>query len=165
MKRICCNKNCGLVWDEGDTLDYKHAVGAHLCPECYEVTELIENPKRIQRKRTKGWRMPENTIYVGRPTIYRNPFKVGCKFWTNSDFLVRIENIEQSMYWYTKWIKQEITRPVVWDVRNDDGDYAPIRKPSPKELDKLRCHNLACWCKEGELCHADVLIELLNKQE
>ena len=30
-------------------------------------------PKRIQRKRTKGWRMPEGAIYVGRPTDFGNP--------------------------------------------------------------------------------------------
>ena len=30
-------------------------------------------PKRIQRKRTKGWRMPEGAIYVGRPTYFGNP--------------------------------------------------------------------------------------------
>jgi len=33
--------------------------------------------KRIQRKRSKGWRMPPNTVYVGRPTRWGNPFKVG----------------------------------------------------------------------------------------
>ena len=33
-------------------------------------------PKGIQRKRTKGWRMPENCVYVGRPTKWGNPFKV-----------------------------------------------------------------------------------------
>ena len=33
-------------------------------------------PIRIQRKRTKGWRMPPNTVYVGRPTIWGNPFHV-----------------------------------------------------------------------------------------
>src|SRR5690606_40288783 len=32
-------------------------------------------PQRIQRKRTKGWKMPENTVYVGRPTKWGNPFK------------------------------------------------------------------------------------------
>jgi hypothetical protein len=32
-------------------------------------------PKRIQRKRTKGWRMPEGAVYVGRPTVWGNPFK------------------------------------------------------------------------------------------
>ena len=31
-------------------------------------------PDRIQRKRTKGWHMPVNAIYVGRPTRWGNPF-------------------------------------------------------------------------------------------
>lgn len=31
--------------------------------------------KRIQRKRTKGWRMPKNTIYVGRPSMFGNPYE------------------------------------------------------------------------------------------
>lgn len=31
-------------------------------------------PKRIQRKRIKGWRMPEGAVYVGRPTKWGNPF-------------------------------------------------------------------------------------------
>jgi hypothetical protein len=30
--------------------------------------------KRIQRKRVKGWKMPPNTIYVGRPTKWGNNF-------------------------------------------------------------------------------------------
>jgi hypothetical protein len=30
--------------------------------------------ERIQRKRTKGWRMPKNTLYVGRPTKWGNKF-------------------------------------------------------------------------------------------
>ena len=37
-------------------------------------------PVRIQRQRTAGWRMPPNTVYVGRPTIYGNPFTCdGCR--------------------------------------------------------------------------------------
>ena len=32
------------------------------------------NPVRIQRKRAKGWKMPPDTIYVGRPTKWGNPF-------------------------------------------------------------------------------------------
>ena len=31
-------------------------------------------PKRIQRKRTKGWRLPKNAVYVGRPGKWGNPF-------------------------------------------------------------------------------------------
>src|SRR5690606_12066752 len=35
-------------------------------------------PIRVQRKRTKGWIMPENTVSVTRPGKWGNPFKVGC---------------------------------------------------------------------------------------
>lgn len=31
-------------------------------------------PQRIQRKRTKGWKMPPNTVYVGRGSRWGNPF-------------------------------------------------------------------------------------------
>ena len=34
-------------------------------------------PKRIQRKRTKGWKMPEGAVYVGRPTKWGNPHRHG----------------------------------------------------------------------------------------
>lgn len=40
-------------------------------------------PKRIQRKRTKGWRMPANAVYVGRPTRWANP----CVLRTENDRL------------------------------------------------------------------------------
>lgn len=33
-------------------------------------------PQRIQRKRTRGWKMPPNTIYVGRPTKWGNRFTI-----------------------------------------------------------------------------------------
>lgn len=31
-------------------------------------------PVRIQRQRRPGWRMPEGAVYVGRPTLFGNPF-------------------------------------------------------------------------------------------
>ena len=36
-------------------------------------------PRRIQRRRTKGWRMPPNTVYVGRPTKWGNPYIIGTE--------------------------------------------------------------------------------------
>ena len=36
-------------------------------------------PKRIQRSRAKGWKMPANAIYVGRPTVWGNPYVVGSE--------------------------------------------------------------------------------------
>jgi hypothetical protein len=32
--------------------------------------------KRVQMKRIAGWRKPPNTVYVGRPSKWGNPFKV-----------------------------------------------------------------------------------------
>jgi len=34
------------------------------------------HPVRVQRRRTSGWRMPANTVYVGRPTRWGNPWPV-----------------------------------------------------------------------------------------
>lgn len=31
-------------------------------------------PIRVQQKRTKGWRMPPNTVSVARPSKWGNPF-------------------------------------------------------------------------------------------
>lgn len=33
-------------------------------------------PARIQRKRTKGWRMPKGAVYVGRPSQWGNPIPI-----------------------------------------------------------------------------------------
>lgn len=33
----------------------------------------------------------------------------------------------------------------------------------PGEVAQLRGHDLACWCKPGAPCHADVLLELANR--
>ena len=34
-------------------------------------------PKRIQVKRTKGFRLPPGAVYVARPTKWGNPFRPG----------------------------------------------------------------------------------------
>lgn len=104
-----------------------------------EQVEVKEKPKRIQRKRTKGWRMPAGVVYVGRPGTWRNPFRVGINGVTLESCL--------SMF----------------------RTYAVSRlRDEPQWLDFLRGKDLACWCKEpksGEpdLCHAAILLELANQ--
>src|SRR6266481_5851196 len=39
----------------------------------------MSKPKRIQRSRAKDWKMPANAIYVGRPTVWGNPYVVGSE--------------------------------------------------------------------------------------
>jgi hypothetical protein len=36
--------------------------------------DLEATPKRIQFRRSKGWRMRANTVKVDRTTIFGNPF-------------------------------------------------------------------------------------------
>lgn len=62
-------------------------------------------PIRVQRKRTKGWRMPENTVYVGRPTCYGNPFVVGDKGMTAEDCVNLYEVIAKK---YSSTIKKDL---------------------------------------------------------
>ena len=35
------------------------------------------SPRRVWRRRVKGWKMPENTVSVCRPGRFGNPFLVG----------------------------------------------------------------------------------------
>ena len=94
--------------------------------------------KRIQRKRTKGWKMPEGAIYVGRPTIWGNPFRV-------SPNMPALEAKRR----YAVYIYAKVKGNREWRT----------------EFEKLRGHDLACWCPLDQPCHADVLIELLDALE
>lgn len=95
-------------------------------------------PQRIQRKRTRGFKMPPNTVYVGRPTMWGNPFLHG----TGDTHKMR------------PWIKELFREWIENDIDAED-----LRD----NLHLLRGKNLACWCPIGEPCHADVLIELANQ--
>ena len=39
------------------------------------------------------------------------------------------------------------------------------RHAAALDLAPLRGKNLACWCKEGQLCHADILLRMANREE
>ena len=86
-------------------------------------------PKRIQRKRTKGSRMPPNTVSITRPGKWGNKWRIQDGF-----------TIEESLNIYAEWARdhaQEIKR-------------------------ELKGKDLACFCKEGERCHADILLLIAN---
>lgn len=92
-------------------------------------------PKRIQRSRAKGWKMPANTVYVGRPTKWGNPFRVGRDG-------TAVECVDK----YRQKIGGNIwTTPNNRDIKED-----------------LRGKDLACWCPLSVPCHADVLLEIAN---
>ena len=72
-------------------------------------------PKRIQRKRTKGWRMPPNTVYVGRPTKYGNTFTGKKAVKEYASFLL---------------LNPEITEMWINELRGKDlACWCPLDKP------------------------------------
>ena len=106
-------------------------------------------PKRIQRKRTKGWRLPEGAIVVTRPTKYGNPIK--CK-----DRAVAVDG-------YRAWVAREIAMQEANGNKPWSRDEAADRLPLLADvLAELGGHDLCCWCPLDGPCHADVLLELAN---
>lgn len=93
-------------------------------------------PQRIQRKRTKGWRMPPNTVYVGRGSKWGNRYQVHDG---NYEWAVRL---------FDRYLHETC-----------EGDA--LRRQAEKEL---RGKNLACWCPLDKPCHADVLLKIANEE-
>lgn len=91
-------------------------------------------PKRIQRKRTKGWKMPPNAVYVGRPTKWGNPH-----------LLKDCPNAQAAVNRFRSYC---------------GPDGLPFAKEIKREL---RGKDLACWCPLDQPCHADVLLEIANQ--
>lgn len=111
-------------------------------------------PERITLSRAKGWRMPPNTVKVDRSTIWGNPFSVDAAREAGlfgpdlPAFLVEC---------YANWLRGDRSH---WMGDDSDADAALILSRLPE----LRGKNLACWCKPGQPCHADVLLELANAE-
>lgn len=91
-------------------------------------------PERIQRKRTKGWRMPKNTVYVGRGSKWGNPFRIGVDG-NASDCCDKYQ-----MYIFSAFGIE---------------DFLALQE-------ELGGKNLACWCPLNSPCHADLLLKLAN---
>lgn len=76
-------------------------------------------------------------IYIGRPSIWGNPFshREGTKA------LYKTETRDQAVEAYRQWIK---TQPQLL-----------------AKLPELKGKVLACWCKP-QACHGDILVELAD---
>lgn len=110
-------------------------------------------PKRIQRRRTKGWRMPDGAVYVGRPTRWGNPWRIiredawrYCVRHESEDRILGVfDDGASARYWAVQGYKLEAPDPVT------------IRA-------YLRHRDLVCWCPLDQPCHADVLLEIANAE-
>ena len=102
-------------------------------PRTAGTLDSVVRPIRVQRKRTKGWKMPPNTVSVCRPGKWGNPFRVGDG-----------RDPGEAVNAYEWWIRDQGGRHLLND------------------LHQLRGKNLACYCPLDQACHADVLLDLAN---
>jgi hypothetical protein len=129
-------------------------------------------PKRIQRQRRKGWRMPEGVVYVGRPSKWGNPFALDG--WRGA-FLAVLSLGERgdargcraaAVKLYRLWLTGN-WRTVKVDERSALQRELTMKvnaqRPTRREIRAaLRGKDLACWCQPDQPCHADVLLEIAN---
>lgn len=86
--------------------------------------------------------MPDNTVSVSRPGIFGNPFRA-------DDKCTQARAVEL----FEMWVNGNTERYPDLDERLN---------VLLRALPTLRGKNLACWCRPGTPCHADVLIRLAN---
>ena len=101
-------------------------------------------PRRIQRKRTRGWRMPAGAVYVGRPSRWGNPNGPVFSLGQAGRRVARRYEAEVAMYAdmlcrsWQGWALQRVARR------------------------DLRGRDLVCWCPRDRPCHADYLLVCAN---
>ena len=93
----------------------------------------MKMPERVQLSREKGWKMPPNTVKVDRSTRWGNPNLASHHGQSGA-----VRRVEEEL-------RAGILNFSVDDVRRE-----------------LRGKNLACWCKPGSPCHADILLRVAN---
>lgn len=108
-------------------------------------------PVRVTLSRQAGWRMPPNTVRVSRPGKWGNRFRIGdtAEVWGDPGVVrfVPINDAATAVAMFEQWLQLVLEQ------------HPKIMRPA---LDELRGKNLACWCKPGTPCHADVLLRLAN---
>jgi hypothetical protein len=98
----------------------------------------MDKPHRVQLSRKKGWRKPPGTVTVARPSRWGNRVSVPDPYGDPEAHRVAVEE-------YRRWVSAPEQAGFCADVRRE-----------------LRGKHLACWCKPGLACHADVLLEIAN---
>jgi hypothetical protein len=105
--------------------------------------------RRIQLSRAKGWRLPPGAVKVDRSTKWGNPFRADRP---PPEALVPggPATTAEAFRW--------------WLEGRAFADHLPERRQAILAgLGELRGRDLACWCRPGDDCHADVLLELANR--
>ena len=135
----------GDPWD-----DIARAAGPY-----HNLPPLSLGVVRVQRQRTKGWRMPPNTVYCGRPTKWGNPYEVGSHTARRRAVPGYRFDIGNPYYHRGTTTRLEAAEAYRFDFLRDWSKLPMVRR-------ELAAKNLACWCPLGEPCHCDLLLVVAN---
>lgn len=105
-------------------------------------------PKRIQRKRTKGWRKPGGAVIVDRTSRWGNPFRVG-----DPDVPDRAAAVRKFEEWLIPYRSNKTG--TIEQYLISEANMAEVQEA-------LRGRDLVCFCPLDEPCHADVLLRIAN---
>lgn len=94
--------------------------------------------------------MPGNTVYVGRPSRWENPFTIGL----DGD---RDEVIQKYLDYLLPYRHHGPNSGL------DKFFFSEMHIRSIQE--ELRGKNLCCWCALDQKCHADILLEYANMEK
>lgn len=114
-------------------------------------------PERIQLRRTKGWRKPDGAVVVSRPSIFGNPFH----FRDAIEAGYVVHSVDEAKRLAVDAFRDWLDGRGNWWTGPDSERR---RKKILDSLPSLRGKSLCCWCPIGSPCHADVLLEMANKE-
>lgn len=123
-------------------------------------------PQRIQRKRTKGFKLPLNTVCVNRPTKWGNPFIPGkyLNGWGMAFIAIQLckQNPKEIRKIYKSGVlDKKITIKTALKYYKLWVNF--MVKEGKLNTEELRGKNLACFCPLSSPCHVDILLKLANK--
>lgn len=133
---------------------------------------LDTQPRRIQRRRLKGWRAPDGAVYVGRGSKWGNPCTqvrmpaLDGSEWEREGRLGKASGQHHAFVHPDK----TITSHLVLDATREQAVAMYRRwldeRPSLVEAARaeLPGRDLMCWCPPDEPCHADLLLAVANEE-
>lgn len=114
-------------------------------------------PKRLHRTRRKNNFTPAGAVYVGRPTIFGNPFERRPKI-----------THPRSVILYSAWLRGWLDTRILRAAGFSNAEIQALRRWREyllPRLNRLRGRDLQCWCPLTSVwCHAETLLRHANAE-
>jgi len=115
---------------------------------------INRRPRRLQRPRKRA-PLPAGSTYVGRPTLWGNPFAGRAKI-----------GHARSVILFAAWLRGELSPRILASAGFSNAEIDTLirrRHSLVRQLPALAGHDLQCWCPTTSAwCHADVLLDAAN---